>query len=387
MKSVEIQLAFKTYFGHSPQYFVQAPGRINMIGEHTDYNQGFVLPAAINKNIYFAVSKRSDSQLHLYSVDLEDHLEVCFESILPSEKGWANFLLGVVSEMQKQGKNFDFGLNIAFGGNVPLGAGLSSSAAIESGMGTLLNALFNLDYSLLDLALIAQGAEQRFAGLNCGIMDMYASLFGQRNRLIKLDCKSLSHEYLEVDLKGKSILLFNSGVKHSLADSAYNKRRAECEEGVSILKAHYPEVASLRDVELMQLEKHKAEFPPVVYQRCLYVVSEAERMKKATKALQNNDLESFGQLMFETHDGLSQQYAVSCDELDTLVELVRGKEGVFGARMMGGGFGGCTLNLLDERVVENTIAETTKAYKNKYGFEPEHFVVEISDGCKIEELK
>jgi galactokinase len=268
-------------------------------------------------------------------------------------------------------------------GSLPLGAGMSSSAAIESGMCFALNQMFDLGLSRLQLAKIAQMAEHNFAGVKCGIMDMYASLFGKSEHLIRLDCRSLTHEYLPFSFDEVSVVLFNTGVKHNLADSAYNKRREECESGVEILKRRNPAIQSLRDATPEDVEISKSEMSEAIYKRCHFVTSETKRMMEATQALNDRDLTHFGKLMYETHHGLSQDYEVSCNELDFLVELVNDKPGVFGARMMGGGFGGCTINLMKKSKAKELIPRVKEAYQSKFGFIPEHYEVNITDGCNV----
>ncbi|MFT4734174.1 MAG: galactokinase [Algoriphagus sp.] len=374
---------FKKTFGVSPNLEVRAPGRINLIGEHTDYNDGFVLPAAIDKVIFFCLSPRKDKEIHLKSVDLDELLTINLDSLQKTEKGWANFLIGVVKEIQNSGKDIQFGFNLAFGGDVPLGAGLSSSAAIESGIGFALNKMYGLGFSKLDLALIAQKAEHNFAGVRCGIMDMYASIMGKEDQVILLDCKNLTHIYLPFNSDNLSIVLFNTGVSHNLAESEYNKRREECEAGLKILKMHYPEVSSFRDVRRPMLESHKSDFNKKVYNRCDYVIAESERMEKATLALRNDDMALFGELMYQTHYGLQHLYEVSCDELDFLVDLARKDRRILGSRMMGGGFGGCTINLIQKENI-NEITETIiREYAARFDIKPESYVVKIKEGCSL----
>lgn len=378
---------FKDHFGDNPTLLVRAPGRINLIGEHTDYNNGFVLPAAIDKAIYFAISSRQDQKCNLYAYDLEDSYEFSLDNLQKSEKGWANFLIGVLAEIIATGKQINVGFNVVFGGDVPLGAGLSSSAAVESGIGFALNELYNLELSKLDLALIAQQAEHKYAGVNCGIMDMFASIHGKANSVIKLDCQDLSFEYFPFDFPEYSLILCNTGVKHNLGDSEYNQRRAECEEGIRILQKPFPQVDSLRDVTIPMLRSQADKLSSVVYNRCKYVVEEIERVSVACKALGSADLKTFGQKMYETHEGLSQNYEVSCKELDFLVEQSQNFEAVVGARMMGGGFGGCTINLVKADAVAEFIEQMSVAYHQAFNIELQTYKVNISNGVEeIEEL-
>lgn len=376
---------FKEHFDATPSLLVRAPGRINLIGEHTDYNNGFVLPAAIDKAIYFAISARDDKRCILFANDLDDSYEFSLDNIHKSEKSWANFLIGVLAEIFDQGKEINTGFNLVFGGDVPLGAGLSSSAAVESGMGFALNNLFELGLSKLELALIAQQAEHKYAGVKCGIMDMFASIHGKANSVIKLDCQDLSFEYFPFDFPEYSLVLCNTGVKHNLGDSEYNQRRGECEEGIRIIQLAFPQVESLRDVSMPMLRSQTDKLSPIVYRRCKYVVEEIERVSVACKALENRDLTTFGKKMYETHEGLSTDYEVSCTELDFLVEHSINLDSVIGARMMGGGFGGCTINLVKAEAVEEFIEKMSLAYKNTFEIEMLSYVVKITNG--VEEIQ
>lgn len=374
---------FKEHFNANPTLLVRAPGRINLIGEHTDYNNGFVLPAAIDKAIYFAISPRNDQKCIIYAYDLDDSYEFSLDNLQKSEKGWANFLLGVLAEIVSEGKQINTGFNLVFGGDVPLGAGLSSSAAVESGIGFALNELYNLDLSKLDLALIAQQAEHKYAGVNCGIMDMFASIHGKENAVIKLDCQDLSFEYFPFDFPDYTLVLCNTGVKHNLGDSEYNQRRAECEEGIRILQSAFPQIDSLRDVTIQMLSSQADKLSSIVYNRCKYVVEEIERVTIACKALENGDLRGFGQKMYETHEGLSKEYEVSCPELDFLVEHSQDFETVVGARMMGGGFGGCTINLIKTDAVDEFIEKMSFAYHQAFNIQLQTYIVNISNGVEV----
>jgi galactokinase len=380
--SQKITDAFQTIFSKNPTFIVRAPGRINLIGEHTDYNEGFVLPAAIDKAIYFAIAPRTDRTCKLYAADLNDSYEFSLDAIQKSSKSWANYLIGVTSELSTAGYVIPRGFEVAFGGDVPNGAGLSSSAAVESGMGFALSELFGLKIPRLELALTAQRAEHHFAGVQCGIMDMFASIHGKAHSVIRLDCRDLSYEYFPFNFVDYQLVLCNSGVKHTLADSAYNTRRQECEAGVAILKKNYPNIHSLRDVSLAQVEVHRADFSENVYRRCRYVTGEIERVVAACEDLKRDDLEAFGKKMYETHEGLSNDYEVSCIELDFLVEQTFDKEEVLGARLMGGGFGGCTINIVKTEKVTDFIQQMTVAYQHQFKRKLVCHVVEITEGVE-----
>ncbi len=369
---------FKSLFNQEP-LLVASPGRINLIGEHTDYNDGFVLPAAIDKYIYIASQKRSDNEIHIYSINYEELFVGNYNELKPSGKLWPDYLLGVVDELKKAGYETG-GFNAVFDGDIPQGGGLSSSAALECATAFSLNQLFNLELQKLEIVKIAQAAENNFVGLKCGIMDQFASAFGKDKHLIKLDCRSLDYEYIPFKNHDVKIVLFDTGVKHTLASSAYNERRLQCEQGVKWIKAYHPEVESLRDVSVDMLVNYVRIKDEVIFDRCDFVVKEIARLQNACNDLLHNDFEQFGKRMFETHEGLSKDYAVSCDELDFLVDAVKNNPNVLGARMMGGGFGGCTINLIKADAVDEIIKEISTKYKNYKGFEPKIYHANLSDG-------
>ncbi|HAD12432.1 MAG TPA: galactokinase, partial [Saprospirales bacterium] len=323
MDQFTIQNIFRSRYGHEPQITVRAPGRINLIGEHTDYNGGFVLPGAINKAIWFAASRRTDDALVFHAADLQKDFEsLSGDTIYQQEKSWANYLLGVISEARKDGIH-PGGINLVFGSDIPLGAGLSSSAALESGTLFVLNGLYGLGLSSMDIVKLAQRGENEFVGMKCGIMDMFASVMGKENHVVRLDCRDLQYTYFPFDAPDVSLVLCDSGVKHALGDSEYNTRRAECEEGVRILQTLDAGIQSLRDVSPEFLALHTSVLPPVGYQRCKYVVEEIRRVEQACEALVQHDMETLGRLMYETHEGLQHDYQVSCPEMDFLVAEAR----------------------------------------------------------------
>ena len=375
----EVSATFQHHFGYAAPLLVRAPGRVNLIGEHTDYNQGFVLPAAIDKEIYFAIGLTQGTEIRLVSHDLHDSCTIATDQVHRTGTQWANYLLGVVAQLQKRGVAVP-GFDCAFGGNVPVGAGMSSSAAVECGLAFALNELLHLGLDKMTLAHAAQKAEHEYAGVLCGLMDQFASLFGRPGSVVRLDCRSLEFEYFPFDTAVCRIVLCNSGVKHSLADSEYNKRRQECERGVEILRRHYPEVQSLRDATMTQLEAHRDELGPLTFRRCAYVVQENQRVVAACQHLEQHDLAAFGQQMYASHAGLRDDYEVSCEELDVLVEAARAVPGVYGSRMMGGGFGGCTINLVAPDQVENFIRQVGAAYQQRFGRDLETYQTSIVGG-------
>jgi galactokinase len=382
MSKDEIKSHFEAKFQTQATGVVRAPGRINLIGEHTDYNDGFVMPAAIDKAIFFAYSSRADRNFVVHALDLGESITFSLDSLQKTPQSWANYLIGVVAEIVKT-KSISNGLNIVFSGDIPLGAGLSSSAAVESGMVFLLNEEFDLSLTKFEMAKIAQFSEHNFAGVNCGIMDMFASIFGKENAIIQLDCRDLSFQYFDLKQPNHTILLCNTNVKHNLVDSEYNVRRAECEEGVAIIQQKYPDIKSLRDVSMAMLLEYQEVLRPVVFRRCKYVVGEEQRVRKASESLVNNDIVAFGKAMFETHDGLSKDYEVSCIELDFLADEAQQNPAVVGARMMGGGFGGCTINLIENAAIESFKTEISSKFNTKFGHEPLFYAVKLCDGVGL----
>jgi len=380
MLASAVATAFTQQFGATPTLLVRAPGRINIIGEHTDYNQGYVLPAAIDKGIYFAVRLNDTGRIRLLAHDLNESVEVPADAVQRrSTQTWANYLLGVVAQLQARGIAVP-GFDCAFGGDVPLGAGLSSSAAVECGLAYALNELLHLNIDKMQLAQLAQSAEHEYAGVQCGLMDQFASIFGQAGQVVRLDCRSLEYAYFPFNTQDCRIVLCNSGVKHSLASSEYNTRRQECAQGVAVLQEHYPEVASLRDATVAQLEAHRAEMPAKVFQRCLYVVQENLRVEQACQHLLAGELPQLGQQLYASHEGLSKLYEVSCPELDVLVDIAQAHPGVYGARMMGGGFGGCTINLVRTEQVASFVAHAQQQYERRTGIKLETHETTIVDG-------
>ncbi len=377
----KISAIFKEKFNDDP-LVVRSPGRVNIIGEHTDYNNGFVLPAAIDKAIYIAVSKRDDDKIDLHAVDFNEDYKSTLSTFERSELQWPNYVLGIVDQLQKKGYSLT-GFNAVIDGDVPLGAGLSSSAAVECAAVFALNELFDLQLQKKEMVQMAQMAEHSFAGVKVGIMDMFASMFGKAEHAIKLDCQSLEYEYIPLHLGKVKIVLFNTNVKHSLASSEYNVRRHQCEQGVAWIKEHDTDVNSLRDVTMHQLNEYVLPKDELIYKRCKYVVEEIQRLQRACDSLQKDDIGSLGKKMFETHEGLSKEYEVSCKELDFLVNAVKNKEAVLGARMMGGGFGGCTINLVKEESIDELINEVRALYEPRMNLPLTAYVAQIENGTEI----
>ncbi len=380
-KTASIPESLKKFIKES-SVLVRSPGRINLIGEHTDYNQGFVLPAAIDKAVYIIITPNNTNDVVLHSVDMNESFSTTTDAIKKSKTVWVNFIIGVVDKFQKAGINVP-GFNAALVGDVPIGAGLSSSAAVECAMAFALNEITSAGLDKLTMVKMAQKAEHNFAGVMCGIMDMFASTFGKKNHVIKLDCRSLDYEYKPLDLGSYKILLLNTNVKHSLASSAYNKRRQECEQGVAWVKEHYPEINSLRDINIGMLDKRVLPKDKLVYTRCRFIVEEIERLLAGCNDLEKGDIKAFGKKMFRTHEGLSKEYEVSCAELDFLVDAVKDTKPVVGARMMGGGFGGCTINIIEEAAIDKLVSELKPIYQKKFGKELVYYIAGIEDGTSV----
>ena len=374
----QVKNAFQQNFPGSP-LLVLSPGRVNLIGEHTDYNEGFVLPAAIDKSIYMAVGENNQSLCRLHSLDMDSTVEVPVASIRRSDKSWANYLLGIVVKLQQAGYSVS-GFDCTFTGDIPIGAGLSSFAAITAGLGYALNQLFHLDIPALDLVKLAQQAENEFAGVQCGIMDQFINIFGSAEKALKIDCRNLEYTYYPFAFDNIRIILFDTGVSHSLAASEYNHRRRECERGVEYFQKFDPDVKSLRDVTPKLLQEHRNHMDPVIFRRCRYVIEENIRVEGACRDLENKNLEAFGKKMFQTHKGLRDDYQVSCNELDFLVNFAGNQPSILGARMMGGGFGGCTINLYQGPGFPEFVSLIKSEYEKKFIRELKIYKIRIQDG-------
>ena len=373
----DVKTFFTEHFKQQP-LMIFSPGRINIIGEHTDYNKGFVFPAAINKGIVAAIQKSDSKISKIHALDLNASIEVSKDTLKPAKKGsWQNYVLGIISEIKKT-KKIIGNFNLVFKGNIPSGAGMSSSAAIENAIVFALNELFDLGFTKEEMIFISQKAEHNYVGVNCGIMDQYSSMFGKTDHALLLDCRSLKSIPYKIDFNNYQFLLINTNVKHSLSDSAYNDRRAVCESVSALLNAQ-----SLRDVTIEQLKTIRGKVKDDNYQKSRYVIEEIERTKQAGKAIENNDLEMLGRLLFESHDGLSKLYKVSCNELDYLVDKAKANKNILGARMMGGGFGGCTINLIAKSEVDNFTKKISKTYLDIFGKPCSIYNIKLSNGTHL----
>lgn len=380
---MDIQALFYNQFGFLPDILVRSPGRINLIGEHTDYNQGFVLPAAINKEAVIAVRRREDDQVCLFAADLGESHSTTLSELTVGSADWPAYLLGVVQQLQQQGFRLQ-GFEAVLSSSIPPGAGMSSSAAIECAMIFALNNLFPLDLQPLDMVKLAKKAENEFVGVQCGIMDMFVSMMGKEGHAIKLDCRDLQYEYFPLVLGEYSIVLFDTGIKHSLAAGEYNIRRKQCEEGIAVIKRKHPPIQSLRDVtqEVLYTDL-KENVSETVFNRCQYVISENQRVQEGCNDLAQNNLAAFGKKMFQTHDGLSKLYEVSCPELDFLVEQVRNEPAVLGARMMGGGFGGCTINLVHADGIQSLSERISRQYQQQFDLQLKMYTMTTQSGTSV----
>jgi galactokinase len=379
MNTTFIQEKFQSLFGEKGKLF-SAPGRINLIGEHTDYNGGFVLPGAIDKAMYCEIKPNGTDKIRAFALDLEEYAEFGLgENDLPA-KSWAKYIYGVCREMIKRDANVE-GFDTVFAGDVPLGAGMSSSAALESCFGFAINTIFKCWFDRSELAKIGQATEHNYVGVKCGIMDQFASCFGEEGSLIRLDCRSLEYQYVPFNPKGYRLVLVNTCVTHELASSAYNKRRQSCENVAFAIKKHHPEVELLRDADLKMLQEVVNEVSPEDYSRAEFVIEEIQRLLDTCLALEKGDYETVGKKMYETHIGLSRKYEVSCEELDFLNDIAR-ECGVTGSRVMGGGFGGCTINLVKDDLYNGFIKRATESYEQKFKMKPKVYDVLIKDGVR-----
>ncbi|MDI1254935.1 MAG: galactokinase [Flavobacterium sp.] len=373
---------FEQQFQSTPVKVVLSPGRINIIGEHIDYNDGYVLPAAIDKIICFAFEKNNSNTARITAIDLDDSIAINIkEPVLQQEKVWANYLLGVIGQLQNSGLPFE-GFDCVFSSNIPVGSGLSSSAALECGFLYGINTLFNLGLRPLNVALMGQKAEH-WVGINCGIMDQFSSVFGMEGKVIKIDCRNYDFEYHNADFSDYSLILFDSNVKHSLFTSAYNKRREECEEGFAIIQSAYPEIKSFRDCDESHVLTLRNQLPENVFRRCHFVVKEIARVNKACEALDLGNIELLGQLLFEGHDGLSKEYEVCCPETDYIVNWAKTQDAIVGSRQMGGGFGGCAITLIRKGHETEIKEKLTSLYAEKFGIELKIYDVKVGNGTSL----
>ncbi len=380
--SFKIEKDFITRFQKKPSLFV-APARINLIGEHIDYNEGFVMPAAIDRHFVFAINASGNDKCNIYADDFKEGVSFSLNDLNPGE-AWINYLMGMLDAFQRKGI-LKGGVDCVFGGNIPSGAGMSSSAALCCGFGFALNQLYDLGLDRLTIAQMAQYSEHEFAGVNCGIMDQYACMFGEEHSAILLDCRKLTHEVLPFKLIDHSLLLIDTKVKHSLGTSAYNNRREACEIGLGIVKKKHVEVISLRDVTRVMLYGQQDKMGEEIFVKCLFVVEEIDRAQKAGVLVKQQDFAGLGELMYQAHWGLSQAYDVSCEELDFLVMLAEeDKNAVIGSRMMGGGFGGCTINIVSKQQEEVFKEKVRQKYFTTFKIEPEFYSVKLSKGVHSE---
>ena len=360
---------------------VRSPGRVNLIGEHTDYNEGFVLPAAIDKDIIFALAENGKKKCRVYAYDMRETLEFNPATFKKPKDSWTHYILGVIDQLQKEGHELR-GFDCVFGGDIPRGAGLSSSAAVECGLAFGLNELFDFGMNRQQIAQLSQKAENEYVGVQCGIMDQFANLFGQERQVIKLDCRSLDYQLFPFDISGHKIVLLDTNVSHSHASSEYNKRREQCEQGVKKLQELELDIKSLRDVSLEEITRYRTLIDETVYRRCHYVLEENQRVEEACRYLEQGDLISFGQKMYDSHQGQRSEFEISCEELDFLVDQTRDNDSVLGARMMGGGFGGCTINLVKEEALASMTMDIEQEYQQQFRSELKVYICDIVKGTE-----
>ena len=373
----KVKNSFKNQFKTKP-LIVFSPGRINLIGEHTDYNDGFAFPAAINKGIALAISKSALNVSKVYAINKEELYEFTTENIKPLlDGGWKNYILGVVAELQNLGKKLG-NFNSVFAGNIPGGAGMSSSAALENSFVYGLNDLFELGLTKNEMILVSQKAEHNFAGVKCGIMDQYASMFGVKKSALLLDCRTIESKPYKIDFKEYKLMLINTNVKHDLSESAYNDRREVCEKISSLLQ-----ISALRDASKEDLDELIGKISDEEYQKALYIINENNRVKQFSEAINKDDIAALGDLLYQSHEGLSNKYKVSCEELDFLVDSAKECPNVLGARMMGGGFGGCTINLVKKHEFKVFKKDIARKFRNKFKKECSAYSVKLSKGTKI----
>ena len=373
----KVKRSFEVQFKTKP-LIVFSPGRINLIGEHTDYNDGFTFPAAINKGIALAISKSALNVSKVYAINKEELYEFTTENIKPLlDGGWRNYVLGVVAELQNLGKKLG-NFNSVFAGNIPGGAGMSSSAALENSFVYGLNDLFELGLTKNEMILVSQKAEHNFAGVKCGIMDQYASMFGVKKSALLLDCRTIESKPYKIDFKEYKLMLINTNVKHDLSESAYNDRREVCEKISSLLQ-----ISALRDASKEDLDELIGKISDEEYQKALYIINENNRVKQFSEAINKDDIAALGNLLYQSHEGLSTKYKVSCEELDFLVDSAKECPNVLGARMMGGGFGGCTINLVKKHEFKVFKKDIARKFRNKFKKECSAYSVKLSKGTKI----
>lgn len=380
MNVEKVREGFAKHFDGAAGSVYASPGRINLIGEHTDYNGGFVFPGAIDKGMVAEIRLNGTDKVRAVALDLNETVEFGLNEEDAPQASWARYIFGVCREIIKRGGKIA-GFDTAFSGDVPLGAGMSSSAALESTYAFALNDLFDLQIDKFELAKIGQSTEHNYCGVKCGIMDQFASVFGKEGSLMLLDCRSLEYKYYPFNPQGYKLVLLDSVVKHELASSAYNKRRESCERVAAAIRKNHPEVKFLRDATMDMLNEVKAKVTEEDYMRAEYVIEEVQRVMDVCAALEKGDYETVGEKMYGTHHGMSKLYEVSCEELDFLNDIAKAC-GVTGSRVMGGGFGGCTINLVKEEKYDAFVQKAFTDYKEKYGREPKLYEVVISDGAR-----
>jgi len=381
---MEIREECAKRFGHEPEIVVCSPGRVNLIGEHTDYNDGYVLPVAIDRYIYLAARPSRNRQVTIYSLDYKEAVSFSIDDVkFDKDHRWSNYIRGVIDSLLKKGYRLS-SMEALLTGDVPQGAGLSSSAALEVATAFTLDRLNGLDLPAKEMALICQQAENDFVGVKCGIMDQFISRLGVKGSALFIDCRSLNFRAIPINFERTAIVICNTNVKRGLEGSEYNRRRQECQEGVGLLKRHLPHIRALRDVSVEEFNRYQNALPEVIRRRCRHVVYENQRVKDAVNVLQKGDAVSFGELLYQSHESLRDDYQVSCRELDEMVNIAKGEGGVYGGRMTGAGFGGCTVNLVRNDALDSFVNRVKEDYPKRIEIEPDIYVCRAEDGVKLE---
>ncbi len=380
-KALSLKSTFQDVFQREPQINVSAPGRVNLIGEHTDYNEGFVLPAAVNMHIIILSALREDKKINLYAHKFKTLVSFTSDNITYNKEDmWSNYEMGVAKMLVEGGYKLG-GADILIGGDVPINAGLSSSAAVEVATTLTFKELFELDISDIEIIKLSQRAENEFVGVGCGIMDQFASCLSKKNYAIFIDCRSLEYKYIPFKTEDIKIFLANTNVERALIASEFNKRRSESAEGARILSRYIPDVKSLRDIGLEDFNKYKNHLPKVIAKRCEHVINENHRVVESIEGLKNNNVLKLGELMWKSHDSLRELYEVSSRELDLMVDIARKTEGVLGSRLLGGGFGGCIISLVKNESIEKFKENIMLEYPKKTGIQPEIYICSAEEGA------
>ena len=381
----QIKGCFKSLYSKEAKLLVKAPGRINLIGEHTDYNEGLVLPAAIDKCMYFVFSPNDTKEGRVYAMDLNEHTTIDLNNLKKTDSVWTNYLVGLLIEFRNKGFLFK-GFDCVFASDIPIGAGMSSSAALECGFAVGLDHMLNSQLDKWDIVDMSHHSNHTFMNIYGGILDQFSSLFGQENKCMLMNCADRSFSYCDIDLQDYSIVMINTNVKHEHTTSGYNDRANECKEIVELLTAFDPQIKSISEIDFNTLNKVSLDWPEHLKRRATFILNENDRVRKFSDSMKKEDVQELGNLLYQSHHGLQHLYEVSCTELDLLVDLTKDLDDVLGARMMGGGFGGCTINLMKSDKANEIPSSLMKVYQKRTGIEAESYFVKISEGASVHVL-